>query len=40
MLKSPSRPALRKVLAALERERGSFDARVRVVLDVDPVSML
>jgi primosomal protein N' (replication factor Y) (superfamily II helicase) len=40
MLKSESRSALRVVLRALEHERGSVDARVRVVLDVDPVSML
>jgi primosomal protein N' (replication factor Y) (superfamily II helicase) len=40
MLKSESRAALRVVLRALEQERSSVDTRVRVVLDVDPVSML
>ena len=40
LLKSPHRPALRQVLAALDRERFRVDAQVRVVLDVDPVSML
>lgn len=40
MLKSEDRTALRAVLRALEHERTQVDTRVRVVLDVDPVSML
>lgn len=39
-LRAPERPALRRVIAAVYRILGDIDRKVRVAIDVDPVSML
>jgi primosomal protein N' (replication factor Y) (superfamily II helicase) len=40
MLRAPSRAALRRVVSALLGLRSEVDRKVRVALDIDPVSML
>ena len=39
-LRARERPALRRVVAAVHRILGEVDRKVRVAVDVDPVSML